>query len=325
MRRAFCLDLRAMADLPDFIARNVLWLLLVIAFLWLLLTAAFWHFARILGPKLWRSTVAGWNWWRATPLARRLKRVPVVGPIASRAMTVVRYLGLYAVLGFAIAVLAVSAFFELADEIGVDESLAQFDTELAAALGRHLSYEALSAFSIVTVLGDRDVLTVLATVVFVALLLLRRWLLAGAWAVATAGGGLMNLVLKEIFARTRPVHEHGLVTETSYSFPSGHASGSMLIYSLLAYLIVRHTPNVWHIPVTIAMSACIIFVGSSRVILQVHYFSDILAGYASAAAWVALCVAGLEAVRWRTSRGHGARDSGFGTRDSKLETRNSEL
>lgn len=296
-----------MPELADFIARNVLWLLLVVAFLWLLLTAAFWHFVRTYGPKLWPLTVTGWNWWRRTPLARRLKRVPVVGPIASRTMTVLRYLGLYAIVGFAIAVFAVSAFFELADEIGVDESLAKFDTELAVALGRHLSYDVLRAFSLVTVLGDRDVLMVLATVIAVALLLMKRWLLAGAWAVATAGGGLLNLMLKEIFARTRPVHEHGLVTETSFSFPSGHASGSMLIYSLLGYLIVRNTPKAWHIPVTVAMAAVIIFVGSSRVILQVHYFSDVLAGYASAAAWVALCIAGLEAVRWRIGKNSATR------------------
>jgi membrane-associated phospholipid phosphatase len=217
-------------------------------------------------------------------------------------MTVLRYLGIYAILGSLVAVLAITAFFELADDIGVDESLAQFDTELATSLGQHVPYEVLRAFSIVTVLGDRDVLTVLATIVAVALLLMKRWVLAGAWAVATAGGGLLNLLLKEIFARTRPVHEHGLVTETSFSFPSGHASGSMLIYSLLGYLIVRHTPHRWHIPVTIVMTALIIFVGSSRIILQVHYFSDVLAGYASAAAWVALCIAGLEAVRWRGSR-----------------------
>jgi undecaprenyl-diphosphatase len=288
-----------MRDLADFIARNVLWLLLVLVFVWLLLTAAFWHVVGVFGPKLWQLAVSAWDWWRASRLAQRLKRVPVFGPVLSRAMTVVRYLGLYAILGFAVAALAVTAFVELADEIGVGESLAQFDDELAAALGRHVSHDVLRAFSIVTVLGDRSLLIVLASVVAVALLLKKRWLLAGVWATATAGGGLLNIVLKEIFQRTRPVHDHGFVIETSYSFPSGHASGSMLIYGLLGYFIMRHTSKRWHIPVAVVISALIIFVGSSRVILQVHYFSDVLAGYTSAAAWVALCIAGLEAVRWR--------------------------
>lgn len=288
-----------MHDLPDFIARNALWVLLAAACVWLLITATFWHLVHRYGPKLWNVAVGGWGWWRSTALAQKLKQIPVAGPFLVRTLTVMRYLGLHAIIGFATAILAVSAFFALADEIGVDESLAKFDADLASALSEHLSYELLRVFSWITVLGDRDVLTVFATIVTVALLLMKRWLLAIAWAAATAAGGFLNLLLKEMFERARPIHEHGLVMETSFSFPSGHASGSMLIYSLLGYLIVRHTRTVWHIPVAVVMVAVIIFVGSSRVILQVHYFSDVIAGYASAAAWVALCIAGLEAVRWR--------------------------
>jgi membrane-associated phospholipid phosphatase len=288
-----------MHDLAEFIARHAVSVLLLVAFVWLLITAAFWHVVHTYGTNLWTIAGRGWNWWRSNALVRRVRHFPIMAPVFARTMTVVRYLGLHAIVGFAIAIAAVTAFFELADEIGFDESLAQFDAELAAALGRHLSYETLHAFSLITVLGNRDVLTALAVIVTVALLLWKRWVLAGAFAVATAGGGLLNLILKEIFQRPRPIHQHGLVTETSFSFPSGHASGSMLVYSLLGYLIVRHTPKVWHIPVTVVMVAVIIFVGSSRVILQVHYFGDVLAGYVSAAAWVALCIAGLEAVRWR--------------------------
>jgi undecaprenyl-diphosphatase len=62
---------------------------------------------------------------------------------------------------------------------------------------------------------------------------------------------------------------------------------------------VRHTPRAWHLPVALVGIALIVFVGSSRVVLQVHYLSDVLAGYASAAAWVAIWVAGLETARMR--------------------------
>ena len=288
-----------MQDLPDFIARNALWVLLGVAFFWLLVTAGFWHLVQTYGPRLWDVAARGWAWWRATPLAGRLKAVPIAGPFFVRTMTVMRYLGLHAVIAFVIAVAAISSFFELADDIGVDESLATFDADLANALSEHLSNDFLHVFSYITVLGDRDVLTVLATLVTVALLLLKRWVLAIAWAAATAAGGLLNLMLKGIFERARPIHEHGIVAETSFSFPSGHASGSMLIYGLLGYLIVRQTSHKWHIPIAVVTVALIVFVGSSRVLLQVHFLSDVLAGYASAAAWSALCIAGLETARWR--------------------------
>jgi membrane-associated phospholipid phosphatase len=291
-----------MAEPADFIARHAIAILLLFACIWLILTALFWHVVRTYGSRVWSIAVRAWNAVRSNVHVRKLKGVPVVGTFFTHTLTVVRYLGLYAVVGFAVAIGALTAFFGLVDEIGFDEDLAQFDAALASALDRHLSYETLRTFSLITHLGDRNVLMMLAIAVTVALLLARRWILAGAWVVTTAGGGLLNLMLKGIFERPRPLHDHGLAHETSWSFPSGHASGSMLIYSLLGYLLVRHTPRAWHIPIAVMTVALIVFVGSSRVLLQVHYFSDVLAGYMSAAAWSALCIAGLETVRWRGAK-----------------------
>lgn len=288
-----------MAEVADFIARHAILVLSGITFVALLLTTVFWHVVHTYGTRVWSQAVSLWNFFRSTALARSLKSVPILGPFLNRTLTVVRYLGLYALLAFGVAFGALSIFFGLADEIGFDESLAQFDDELAKALARHLPHDILEFFAVITHLGDPEFLMVLGAVVAVTLFALKRWVLAAAWIVTTIGGGLINILLKRFFERPRPVHEHGLVAETSWSFPSGHASGSMLVYSLLGYLIVRHAPRAWRIPVTVLTVAVIVFVGSSRVLLQVHYLSDVLAGYASAIAWSALCIAGLETVRWR--------------------------
>jgi membrane-associated phospholipid phosphatase len=291
-----------MADTADFIARHAIWMLVIVAIAGLILTALFWHCVQKYGGGLWTLAVNAWNALRSTALAQRLKKLPVVGPSFTRTLSVVRYLGLYAVVAFAIAIAALAGFFELAEEIGVDEDLGEFDAALASALGRHLSYETLRVFSVITHLGDRDVLAVLVMLVTVTLFLQKRWILAGAWLASTAGGGLLNAILKRTFERPRPAYQHYLADPTSWSFPSGHASGSLLVYSLLGYLVMRHTPRQWHIPIAVVTVALIVFVGSSRVLLQVHYFSDVLAGYASAAAWSALCIAGLETARWRGTR-----------------------
>jgi undecaprenyl-diphosphatase len=73
---------------------------------------------------------------------------------------------------------------------------------------------------------------------------------------------------------------------------------------MLGYLIVRHTPSVWHVPVALVTLTFVVFVGFSRVILQVHYLSDVLAGFASAGAWVAFCVMVFETLRRRAQRVH---------------------
>jgi undecaprenyl-diphosphatase len=162
---------------------------------------------------------------------------------------------------------------------------------------RHLADGTLRLAGVLTHLGDPELLIPAAAVVALLLFWRREWLLAWSWVAGTGGGALLNRLLKALFERSRPEHSHGFATADGYSFPSGHASGAMLVFGLGAYFLVRHTPPRWHLPVTFAALLLIVFVGSSRVLLQVHYLSDVLAGWLVAASWIALCVAGLEALR----------------------------
>jgi membrane-associated phospholipid phosphatase len=259
--------------IADFVARHAIAVLSVMTIATLALSAVAWHVLVTLSGKL----------------------------------RVARHLGAVPILGFVLSAGAIVLFFELVDEIGADESLAKFDVALSAALREHLPLETLRIFAVITHLGDGVVLLAIGAVVYAVLALRRLKLLAAAWVVTTLSGALLNRILKAIFERSRPLHDHGLTTADGWSFPSGHASGSMLVYGLLAYVVVRNTPPAWHIPVALTGIAFVIFVGSSRVFLQVHYLSDVLAGYASATVWVAICIATLEAVRWRErlSQGRG--------------------
>jgi membrane-associated phospholipid phosphatase len=287
----------------NLVARLALPILCAAVILLLIATALFWKLLNTYVPTYWRFAVKATRAIAGTQFVARTLDLPILGRSLSGTMTAARFLGIFAVLAFTFAAFALALFFELVDEIGAGESLARFDVELTAALHEHLSYGTLSFFAVITRLGDPEFLIVLSTVVAAGLLGLRRWMLAGAWIVATVSGALLNRLLKTVFERARPLHDHGLVTETSWSFPSGHAAGSMLVYGLLGYLIVRHTRREWHVPAALISVAMIVFVGSSRVLLQVHYLSDVLAGYVSSAAWVALCIAGLEMVRHHEIRG----------------------
>lgn len=290
-----------MEAVADLVARHALLVLFGATLALLMASAVFWRLVQRYAPACWRVVTKRWHLLAETRFAARARDFPVLGRWLASTLTGARFLGVFSILAFAFAAGAVALFFELADELGADESLGRFDAALSAALREHLSHGTLRFFAAITRLGDPEFLIMLSAVVAVILAAARRSLLAGAWIVATVGGGLMNRLLKSVFERTRPLHDHGLANETGWSFPSGHASGSMLVYGLLGYLIVRHAPAAWHVPVALTSLALIVFVGSSRVLLQVHYLSDILAGYASAATWVALCIAGLEAVRWRES------------------------
>lgn len=290
----------------DFLARHAVAILCAIVVIALLSTFVLWRFIERFGPRLWQEAVRCWDGLRASTFIQRLRRVPGLGHLLTHTLTATRYLGLYAIAAFAIALGSVGAFFELADETGLDEDAGQFDVALSQSLSMHLPQSTLRGIALITHLGDKRFLIPLAIIVTIVLLLKRERLLAGAWAAATASGALLNVALKAWFERTRPSHEHGVVMVDGWSFPSGHASGAVLVYGLLAYLLIRFTPRAWHLPIAIVAVALIVFVGFSRVLLQVHYLSDVIAGYLSAAAWGLLCVAGLEAVRWRGQQSAGS-------------------
>lgn len=290
----------------ELIAAHVVLALLLLSASLLAMIAICWRVLQRCGPRLWRSAAVVLRGLAGQPvlrsLARRLRALPYVSGAVARLSATMAYLGLEALLSFAVAIGASGAFFELADEIGLNEDLARFDESLARALHMQVARPTLEVFATLTRLGDRNVLLALGIAVALVLLWRRRWMLAAAWALATSLGGVLNYVLKALFERTRPMHDETLVQVQGYSFPSGHASGAVLVYGLLAYLIVRSAPRPWHLPTALVAAVLIVFVGFSRVILQVHWLSDVLAGYASAAAWVTVWIAGLEAASRRGGR-----------------------
>ena len=110
---------------------------------------------------------------------------------------------------------------------------------------------------------------------------LREGLFAG---FAIIGSVLLNLGAKQLFARERPSLWESIAPESSFSFPSGHAMGSMTLACVLVLLAWRTR---WRWPVLAATSIFVALVGLSRVYLGVHYPSDILAGWTAAITWTA--------------------------------------
>jgi membrane-associated phospholipid phosphatase len=266
------------ARLAEYVAQHAVLLLLAVTAGLLLFTVLLWATIQRWMPRVFA---------RAAGLWRHVDRRGLAA----------RYLGLHAVVAALLAAAGLVVFLELADEIGVDEELALFDSALAEALSRSLSPAVLQGFAWISRLGDPAVLFSLGGVVAVVLFLRREVALACSWIVGTLGCAALNSSLKLLFSRARPERMHDFAHVDGFSFPSGHASGSMAVYGLLTYFVVRHTPSAWHVPCVVAAMLTIVFVGASRVLLQVHYFSDVLAGWTVAGTWTALCIAGLEAAR----------------------------
>jgi len=114
----------------------------------------------------------------------------------------------------------------------------------------------------------------------------RLWLLR--LVAAVPGGMVLNVGLKNIFQRARPVMEEPLVHLTTYSFPSGHAVASTVFWGWVAAYVVTHVEVAWvRSVVPFACAAMAITVMFSRVYLGAHFPADVIAGGFVGTAWLA--------------------------------------
>lgn len=163
------------------------------------------------------------------------------------------------------------------------EELTRWDLEFSRWLHVHANGTLTAFFKLVTYAGNVAFLGLLT--VAVAAYLLRRAKVDEAvfLLVSALGIEILNAVLKLLFHRARP--ELSYVHLDTYSFPSGHSTGAAAIYGVVIYLLVRNRSRSARIAAAAGYVALIALVGFSRLYLEAHYLSDVLAGCSLGAAW----------------------------------------
>lgn len=196
------------------------------------------------------------------------------------------------------AFLLVSAtwvFVEIADEVN-EGSTREFDEWVLKTLRNAENYEVPrgpkwlpESVRDITALGGGMVLALLTLSVAGFLILRKEYNILWLVLFAVIGGALIDVALKDLFARERPNVVMKLMTATSFSFPSGHSMMSMVVYlslgSLIARLQTRRRIRVYIIGIALFLS---LIIGLSRIYLGVHYPTDVLAGWSMGLAWASL-------------------------------------
>jgi len=183
---------------------------------------------------------------------------------------------------------ALAAFAHVAEDYLTGDPLVLWDVEFSAWLHAHTSTTLLSFFELVTWAGNVAFLAAL-TLATAAYLVRRRALRGAALVCAVALGiEILNALLKLAFHRPRP--EVAYVHLDTYSFPSGHAAGSAAIYGAMAFLLAARTSRRLAAALWIGYVLLVAGVGFSRLYLEVHYLSDVLAGTSLGIAWASACL-----------------------------------
>jgi undecaprenyl-diphosphatase len=173
------------------------------------------------------------------------------------------------------------------------------DHSAAARLNSLVAGQAavVSVVKAVTWLGSSGVLWTLIAIAVAGLAIRRRWRLAVYLLVTGAGALTLDPVLKALVGRLRPVVAHPVAYGNGNSFPSGHALGSIVCYGALFLVFLPAARGTWRRVLTAVTVTLIAAIGVSRLLLGVHYLSDVLGAWALGITWLGITAFAFELSR----------------------------
>ena len=131
---------------------------------------------------------------------------------------------------------------------------------------------------LITNLGDKYVIALLSVILLIFLLYKKPYLKTETFILTMGSAVILSQILKYIIQRPRPIQM--LIEKTGFSFPSGHATLAVAFFGMLIYLFKNKIKNkTIRYLFIIANILLMILIGFSRLYLNVHWFTDVLAGF----------------------------------------------
>lgn len=184
------------------------------------------------------------------------------------------------------AIVAVGLLLAMAQH---DAGLARFDMSFARWGSDNASAWSTSVLRQLSQLGGTvGVIAVALVVAAVELRRQRKWAVIGFLTLAVGGQFAAAELIKAWVDRARP-DIHQLTGFSGSSFPSGHATAAAATYAAVALLLGRRRSRAVQTRLVGLAVAIAVTVAGTRVLLGVHWFTDVIAGLALGWAWFALC------------------------------------
>ncbi|ARF17337.1 phosphatase PAP2 family protein [Sporosarcina ureae] len=189
-----------------------------------------------------------------------------------------------------ICILFTGIFAYIARSIHV-QSISNFDEPIIDFVQGAESPGVTSIMKLFTTIGSTTSVVLLALLILGVLVWKKHRAQAVLFAIALAGTGILNQVLKFVFKRERPDF-HRLIDISGYSFPSGHTMMAFSFYTILAYIVWRNVVNSGsRVAIIFLATMMIIMIAVSRIYLGVHFPSDIVGGVLASSVWLFASIA----------------------------------
>jgi membrane protein DedA with SNARE-associated domain/membrane-associated phospholipid phosphatase len=230
------------------------------------------------------------------PVRNFRERHPRVVAFVGERLSPEGYLGAHLTAGLIVSAIFVWIFGGITEDVLTGDPLVAVDRWVSERVHYFRSPLTTAFLTAFTALGGSGAITAGGLIVAVYLLLRKRFVELIIYVTAMVGGSVLVFILKTAVHRLRPHTGITLIQIGGWSFPSGHAMMAIIFYGMLAYLFIRKSQS-WRLMV-FAVSAAgfmVFMIGLSRIYLNVHYLSDVLAGYAGGLCWLTVSITGIEA------------------------------
>lgn len=201
---------------------------------------------------------------------------------------------LFLVMGYILAL-----FIGLVEDVVTLDSIVATDHFVSQQMSVLSDSAVVNFFVIITSLASTPLTVLVVLLTGIICLVIRQYYLFIGLLISVLGSTTFTYLSKLLFHRNRPIDI--LLHESTYSFPSGHATVAVALYGFVAYMLFRFSQNFGrqvHIVVT-AVFLCIL-IGLSRIVLNEHYLSDVLGGYLVGALWLTAAISVME---WLNMKG----------------------
>ncbi len=232
------------------------------------------------------------------PIRKFPDRYPHIVAFVRERLSPEGYLGAHLTVGLIVSAVFVWIFGGITEDVLTGDPLVAVDHWVSEQVHYFRSSLTTAFLTVFTALGGGRAITAGGVIVAIYLLLRKRFVELLIYVTAMVGGSFLVFILKTAVHRIRPHTGITLIQIGGWSFPNGHAMMSIIFYGMLVYLFIRKMQS-WKLKV-LAVSAVgflVFMIGLSRIYLNVHYLSDVLAGYAGGLFWLTVSITGIEAYK----------------------------